>query len=92
MYITRDRFGNKFPWERKGKNRECEVRDEKCIIRKCFNPDNVGTIDLKTYKKTIIGKCRTMHEKGCPKNYDDPKNFVTYNEKYIDKKEPKHGR
>ena len=76
MYITRDRSGNKFPWGKKGKNRECEVRDNRCIIRKCFSPDNIGTTDPKTQQKNIKGKCRTMHEKGCPENYDDPKNFI----------------
>lgn len=76
MYITKDRFGNNFPWGKKGKNRECEVRDNRCIVRECFNPDNIGTTDPKTQQKTIKGKCRTMHENGCPENYDDPKNFM----------------
>ena len=81
MYATKDRDGNSFKWSRKGKNRECEVRDNKCIVRKCFQPEDCGTVDLKTQQKTIKGKCRTMHEKGCPKNYNDPNNFITYNGK-----------
>lgn len=81
MYITKDRLGNPFKWSKKGKNRECEVRDEKCIVRKCFKPDNCGTVDQKTQEKTIVGKCRTMHEKGCPNNWNKPENYVVYNER-----------
>lgn len=78
MYITRDRFGNKFPWERKGKNKECEVKDKMCIIRKCFRPDNIGTVDPKTQQKYVRGMCRGLYEGKCPENYNDPKNFVAY--------------
>lgn len=81
MYLIRDRFGNKFPWSKKGKNRECEVIDEKCVVRKCFKPDNCGTVDQKTQEKTIVGKCRTMHETGCPDNWNKPENYVVYNER-----------
>lgn len=79
MYVIKDRFGNKFPWSKKGKNRECEVKESICVARKCFKPDNCGTVDPKTQQKNIIGRCRTMHEKGCPIDYDKPENYVTYN-------------
>lgn len=78
MYVIRDRFGNKFPWSKKGKNRECEVRDEKCVVRKCFKPYDCGTVDQKTQKKNIVGKCKTMHENGCPPGHNNPENYVTY--------------
>lgn len=81
MFITKDRFGNPFKWSKKGKNRECEVKDNKCIVRKCFQPDNCGSVNQKTQKKTIVGKCRTFHEKGCPNNYNDPSNFVVYDKR-----------
>ncbi len=80
MYITKDKDGKPFKWSKKGKNKECEVRDNKCIIRKCFIPEDCGSIDSKTQQKTINGKCKTMHDNGCPNNYNDPKNFVTYSE------------
>ena len=81
MYATKDRYGNSFKWSRKGKNRECEVRDNRCVVRKCFNPDDCGTVDPKTQQKRIRGVCRNLFEGKCPENYNDPKNFVTYNEK-----------
>lgn len=90
MYITKDKDGKPFKWSKKGKNRECEVIDNKCIVRKCFLPFDSGTVDPKTQQKTIIGKCRIMHEKGCPENYNDPKNFVTYNGR--DEKREKYAR
>ncbi len=79
MYVTKDRFGNIFPWSKKGKNKECEVRDERCIVRKCFIPHNCGTVDQRTQQKNIVGKCKTMHEYGCPRDYDRSENYVTYN-------------
>lgn len=84
MFITKDRFGNPFKWSKKGKNRECEVKDNECIVRKCFWPEDCGSVDPKTQKKTIIGKCRTLHEKGCPKNYNDHSNFVVYDKRSDD--------
>lgn len=81
MYVIKDRFGNKFPWSKKGKNRECEVKDSKCIVRKCFKPEDCGTTDPKTQQKTIVGKCRTMHVDRCPDNWNKPENFVVYNER-----------
>lgn len=88
MFITKDKNGNCFKWSKKGKNRECEVKDNKCIVRKCFDPDDCGSVDPKTQKKTIMGKCRTMHGSGCPNNYNDVKNFVTNipNERIYDKR------
>lgn len=79
MYVIRDRFGNKFPWSKKGKNRECEVRDNKCVVRKCFKPDDCGSVDPKTQQKNIIGKCRTMHENGCPDDYYKYENYIISN-------------
>ncbi len=81
MYITKDRTGSPFRWSKKGKNRECEVRDNKCIVRKCFKPEDCGTVDPKTQQKNIVGKCKTMHQNGCPKDYDNPENYVTYKER-----------
>lgn len=81
MYITKDKMGSPFKWSKKGKNRECEVRDNKCIVRKCFKPEDCGTVDPKTQQKNIVGKCRTMHQNGCPKDYDNPENYVTYKER-----------
>jgi hypothetical protein len=81
MYIIRDRFGNKFPWSKKGKNRECEVTGSLCVTRKCFKPEDCGTVDPKTQKKNVVGKCKTLHEKGCPPDYNAPENFVTFNGK-----------
>ena len=82
MYITKDRMGNPFKWSKKGKNRECEVLDSDCIVRKCFSPYDCGTVDPKTQQKNIIGKCRTMHEKGCPANRNEPENYVVYNRRH----------
>lgn len=79
MYVIKDRFGNKFPWSKKGKNRECEVKESICVARKCFKPADCGTVDPKTQQKNIIGKCKTMHEDGCPKDFNKPENYVTYN-------------
>ena len=79
MYVIKDRFGNKFPWSKKGKNRECEVKESICVARKCFKPADCGTVDSKTQQKKIVGKCRTMHENGCPSDYDKPENYVIYN-------------
>lgn len=81
MYITKDRNGNPFKWSKKGKNRECEVTGSLCIIRKCFKPEDCGTVDPKTQQRTIVGKCKTLHEKGCPADYNAPYNFVTYDDK-----------
>ena len=81
MYATKDRYGNSFKWSRKGKNRECEVRDNKCVVRKCFNPDDCGTVDPKTQQKHIRGMCRNLFENVCPENYNDSQNFIIYNEK-----------
>ncbi len=78
MYVTKDRLGNSFKWSRKGKNRECEVKDNRCIVRKCFKPEDCGTVDPKTQERNIVGKCRTMHEKGCPLDYDRLENYIVY--------------
>lgn len=90
MYVTRDKDGNSFKWSRKGKNRECEVIDNKCVVRKCFLPENCGVVDQKTQQKHIRGICRGLFDGTCPENYNDPKNFVTYDER--DEKRQKYAR
>lgn len=90
MYVTRDRDGNPFKWSRKGKNRECEVIDNKCIVRKCFRPEDCGTVDQKTQQKHIRGICKGLFDGTCPENYNDPKNFITYDER--DNKIQKYAR
>ena len=54
MYITKDRFGKPFKWSKKGKNKECWIKNKKCITKPCFNPEDCGTIDPKTQKRTVI--------------------------------------
>lgn len=76
MYITKDKDGKPFKWSKKGKNRECEVMDNKCIVRKCFLPDDYGSVDQKTQQKHIRGICKGLFDGTCPENYNDPKNFV----------------
>jgi hypothetical protein len=79
MYVTKDKDGKPFKWSKKGKNRECEVIDNKCIVRKCFSPKDCGFVDQKTQQKNIRGMCKGLFDDMCPENYNDPKNFVTYN-------------
>jgi hypothetical protein len=69
MYVTKDKDGKPFKWSKKGKNRECEVRDNKCIVRKCFLPYDCGTVDQKTQQKHIRGICRGLFDGTCPENY-----------------------
>jgi len=83
MYITKDRLGSPFKWSKKGKHRECEVVDKECVIRKCFDPQDCGTVDPKTQQKNIVGKCKTMHDKGCPNDWNKPSNYLVYNDRYI---------
>lgn len=90
MYVTRDKDGKPFKWSRKGKNRECEVKDNRCVVRKCFSPDDCGTVDQKTQQKHIRGVCRGLFDGTCPENYNDPKNFITYDER--DNKIQKYAR
>lgn len=90
MYVTRDKDGKPFKWSRKGKNRECEVKDNRCIVRKCFSPNDCGTVDQKTQQKHIRGVCRGLFDGTCPENYNDPKNFITYDER--DNKIQKYAR
>lgn len=79
IYVTKDKDGNSFKWSKKGKNRECEVKDVKCIVRKCFRPEDCGSVDPKTQQKHIIGTCKGIFDGTCPENYNGPKNFITYN-------------
>lgn len=90
MYVTRDKDGKPFKWSRKGKNRECEVKDNRCVVRKCFSPNDCGTVDQKTQQKHIRGICRGLFDGTCPENYNDPKNFITYDER--DNKIQKYAR
>lgn len=69
MYITKNKDGKPFKWSRKGKNRECWVKDKTCITRKCFVPENCGTADPKTQQKDILGICRTYFNGMCPRGY-----------------------
>jgi len=71
MYITKDRMGNNFRWSRKGKNRECWVKIKECITKKCFDPQDCGTIDPKTQQKDILGICKTYYDGSCPLGYNE---------------------
>jgi hypothetical protein len=81
MYVTKDKDGNSFKWSRKGKNRECEVMDNKCIVRKCFSPEDCGTVDQKTQQKHIMGMCKGLFDGTCPENYNGQKNLLHLDEK-----------
>lgn len=70
MYITKDRNRNNFEWSRKGKNRECWVKNAKCTAMKCFDPKDCGDVDPKTQQKEILGICKTYFENVCPLGYD----------------------
>ncbi len=90
MYITKDKDGKPFKWSRKGKNRECEVKDNRCVVRKCFSPNDCGTVDQNTQQKYTRGMCKGLFDGTCPENYNDPKNFITYDER--DNKREKYAR
>ena len=82
MYVTKDKNGQSFKWSKKGKNRECEVRDNQCIVRQCFQPEDCGSVDKKTQQKFIKGMCRGLYEGKCPEKFIQ-KNFFT--EKFVQK-------
>jgi len=71
MYITKDRNGKSFKWSRKGKNRECWVKIKECITKKCFDPQDCGTIDPKTRQKDILGICKNYFDGSCPLGYNE---------------------
>lgn len=76
MYITKDKNGNNFKWNRKGKNRACWVIDNGCVTRSCFNPDDCGTVDPKTQQKNVKGMCRNAFENKCPSIKNDETKMV----------------
>lgn len=75
MYITKDKFGQQFKWSKKGKNKECWVKTKECITKKCFVPENCGTVDPKTQQKDILGICETYFSGACPLGYSDNDNL-----------------
>ena len=66
MYIIKDKNGNPFKWSKKGKDRNCWVKNKMCVVKQCFSPENCGTVDLKTQEKRIFGICKTYFDNRCP--------------------------
>lgn len=77
MYITKDKDGNPFKWSKKGKNRECWIKDKTCITRNCFVPNDCGSVDQKTQQKNIMGICQTYYDAKCPRGYHKDDNCPT---------------
>lgn len=69
VYITKDKNGNIFKWSRKGKHRECWVKNKNCVVKECFVPEDCGTVDPKTQQKNILGMCRVYFDGKCSMGY-----------------------
>jgi len=70
MYATKDKNGNSFCWSKKGKNKECWIKEKSCITKKCFVPEDCGSVDEKTQRKYILGICSMYFRGECLMGYD----------------------
>ena len=70
MYTTKDKDGNSFYWGKKGKNKECWIKEKSCITKKCFVPKDCGSVDEKTQRRHVLGMCNTYYQGECPMGYD----------------------